>query len=81
MEEDGLKFKCKTKICLHQFPIVLNHATTGHKIDFTPSDDYIYMMDDLRKKILKTPEDVANLKAEIDFAALLDQESNLVELY
>jgi hypothetical protein len=39
------------------------------------------MMDDLRKKILKTPEDVANLKAEIDFAALLDQESNLVELY
>jgi hypothetical protein len=32
MEEDGLKFKCKTKICLHQFPIVLNHATTGHKL-------------------------------------------------
>ena len=32
MEEDGLKFKCKTKICLHQFPIVLNHATTVHKL-------------------------------------------------
>jgi hypothetical protein len=109
----------QTKICLHQFPIVLNHATTGHKlqgksldqlvvaqwsktknwayvvlsrvrslgglflmepipdkIDFKPSDDYIYMMDDLRKTILKTPEDVADLKAEIDIAALLDQESN-----
>ena len=35
------------------------------KIDFKPSDDYIYMMDDLRKTI----------------AALLEQESNLVELY
>ena len=51
------------------------------KIDFKPSDDYIYMMDDLRKTILKTPEDVADLKAEIDIAALLEQESNLVELY
>ena len=39
------------------------------------------MMDDIRKTILKTPEDVADLKAEIDIAALLDQESNLVELY
>ena len=39
------------------------------------------MMDDLRKTILKTPEDVADLKAEIDIAALLEQESNLVELY
>jgi hypothetical protein len=51
------------------------------KIDFTPSDDYIFMMDDLRKTILKTPEDVADLKAEINIASLLDQESNLVELY
>ena len=51
------------------------------KIDFNPSDDYIYMMDELRKTILKTPEDVADLKAEIDIAALLEQESNLVELY
>ena len=52
-----------------------------YKIDFKQSDDYIYMMDDLRKTILKTPEDVADLKAEIDIAAGLDQESNLVELY
>jgi hypothetical protein len=51
------------------------------KIDFTPSDDYIFMMDDLRKTILKAPEDVADLKSEIDITALLDQESNLVELY
>jgi hypothetical protein len=51
------------------------------KMDFKPSDDYIYMMDDLRKTILKTPEDVADLKAEIDIASILDQESNLVELY
>jgi hypothetical protein len=73
IEEDGMKFKYQTKICLLE-PI-------PDKIDFTPSDDYIDMMDDLRKTILKTPEDVADLKSEIDITALLDQESNLVELY
>jgi hypothetical protein len=55
--------------------------TMPDEIDFKPSDDYLYMMDDLWKTILKTPEDVADLKAEIDIAALLEQESNLVELY
>ena len=55
--------------------------TMPDEIDFKPSDDYLYMMDDLWKTILKTPEDVADLKADIDIAALLEQESNLVELY
>ena len=41
MEEDGLKFKCKTKICLHQFPIVLNHATTGHKLQGKSVDQLV----------------------------------------
>ena len=41
MEEDGLKFKCKTKICLHQFPIVLNHATTGHKLQGKSLDQLV----------------------------------------
>jgi hypothetical protein len=115
IQEDGMKSICKTKICLHQFPIVVNHATTGHKlqgksldqlvvaewsmtknwayvvlsrvrsleglflmepipgdIDFKPSNTYINMMEDLRKRILKTPEDVADMKAEIDIRALLD---------
>ena len=64
-----------------QFGRAIPHGTYSPHIDFKPSDDYIYMMVDLRKTILKTPEDVADLKAEIDIAALLDQESNLVELY
>ena len=41
VEEDGLKFKCKTKICLHQFPIVLNHATTGHKLQGKSLDQLV----------------------------------------
>ena len=43
-------------------------------IDFKPSKAYINMMEDLRKRILKTPEDVADMKAEIDrdIRALLD---------
>ena len=103
----GTTERFKTKICLRQFPIVLNHATTGHKLqgkslkqlvvaewsktknwayvvlsrvqsleglflmkpipndfEFKPSEDYINMMKNLRKSILKTPEDVADMKAE-----------------
>ena len=30
------------------------------KIDFTPSNDYLDMMVDIRKTILKTPEDVCS---------------------
>ena len=107
--------KFNTKICLRQFPVVLNHATTGHKlqgksldqlvvaqwsktknwayvvlsrvrsleglflmepipddIDFKPSRDYIIMMEDLRKTILKTPDDVADMKAEMDRMEISD---------
>ena len=107
--------KFNTKICLRQFPVILNHATTGHKlqgksldelvvaewsktknwsyvvlsrvrsleglflmepipgdIDFKPSEDYINMMEDLRKTILKTPDDVADMKAVMDRMEISD---------
>jgi hypothetical protein len=113
VKEFGTTIKFKTSITLHQFPIVINHATTGHKlqgkslnklvvaewsktknwayvvlsrvrtldglflieripddIDFKPPKAYTDMMDIFRKTILKTPEDVADMKSAMDFSVL-----------
>ena len=40
--------------------------------EFKPSEDYINMMKSLRKSILKTPEDVADMKAEMDMMEISD---------
>ena len=108
------KIRTKTSICLTQFPIVINHATTGHKlqgkslnklviaqwsrqknwayvvisrvrtlsglyltkkipvdIDFTPAQDYLDMMKELRENILvKEHDDVTLLKTTLDYRGL-----------
>ena len=97
------------KIILTQFPILINHATTGHKlqgkslnrlviarwsnvknwvlvvlsrvrelsglffvdpipdnIDCKPATDYLQMMENLRKTILATPDQVAELYSSLN---------------
>ena len=99
----------QTSIELQYLPVIVNHATTGHKLqgktvqslviaqwskvknwayvvlsrvktleglfltkpipedfDFSPPNDYLEMMENLRKTILATPEQVSELKKELN---------------
>jgi hypothetical protein len=105
----GLNTRIQTSIQFRYFSVVVNHATTGHKlqgktvqslviaewsrvknwayvvisrvktldglfllkpilddIDFSPANDYLEMMKNLRKTILATPEQVAELKRSLN---------------
>ena len=106
--EEGKSIRVAASMKLEHFSILLNHATTGHKlqgksmenlvisqwskvknwayvvlsrvrkitglyllseiprdIDFSPDPKYLRMMDRLRQRILKTPDDVTDLMAEV----------------
>jgi hypothetical protein len=107
--EFGLNSKIQTSIELQYLPVIVNHATTGHKlqgktvkslviaewsktknwayvvlsrvktltglfltqpipedIDFSPPNDYLDMMANLRQTILATPEQVSELKRNLN---------------
>ena len=105
----GLNTRIQASIQFRYFTVVVNHATTGHKlqgktvkslviaewsrvknwayvvisrvktldglfllkpipddIDFSPAEDYLGMMENLRKTILATPEQIAELKRTLN---------------
>jgi hypothetical protein len=107
--EFGLTTRMQASIELQYLPVLVNHATTGHKLqgktvqslviaqwskvknwayvvlsrvktlaglfltkpipedfDFSPPNDYLEMMENLRKTILATPEQVSELKKELN---------------
>jgi hypothetical protein len=108
INEFGIKSRLQTNIELQFLPVIVNHATTGHKlqgktvksvviaewskvknwayvvlsrvktlcglflispipedIDFGPAADYLDMMQNLRRTVLATPEQVSGLKHDI----------------
>jgi hypothetical protein len=105
----GLNTRIQASVQFRYFSVVVNHATTGHKlqgktvqslviaewsrvknwayvvisrvktldglfllkpipddIDFSPANDYLEMMKNLRKTVLATPEQVAELKRTLN---------------